>query len=87
VDYVKESEFLKALGHPIRLQIVAGLADGKECNVNTMVGKLGIPQSTVSQHLGILKNKGVVTCRKKGVETCYYIADERIKEILKTIGK
>jgi DNA-binding transcriptional ArsR family regulator len=85
MDIIECSEILKALGHPVRLQIVFGLANGKECNVNTMVGKLDLPQSTVSQHLGILKNRGIITCRKKGVETCYFLVDERVKKILKTL--
>lgn len=82
MDFEKNSDILKALGHPVRLQIVAGLSSGSECNVNTIVEKLNIPQSTVSQHLGILKSRGILTCRKKGVETCYFLADERIKKIL-----
>ena len=82
MNFEKNSDILKALGHPVRLRIVAGLSGGTECNVNTMVDKLGIPQSTVSQHLGVLKSRGIVTSRKKGVETCYYLADERVKKIL-----
>jgi len=82
MDFVKESEIFKALGHPLRLEIVAGLIEKKECNVNTMVGNLNLPQSTVSQHLGILKSKGILSCRKNGVETCYYIADDRMYKII-----
>ena len=86
MDFNHDSEVFKALGHPIRLKIVAGLASGLECNVNHIVEKLNLPQSTVSQHLGVLKNRGIVTCRKKGVETCYYIADERVKKLLNDLG-
>ncbi len=82
MDYEKDSGILKALGHPVRLKIVQGLLDKKECNVNTIVEKLRIPQSTASQHLGILKNRGIVAPRKKGTETCYFVADERVKKIL-----
>lgn len=84
--HYKDSEVLKALGHPVRLQIVAGLAGSRECNVNNMVIKLKIPQSTVSQHLGILKSRGIITCSKKGVETCYFLEDERVKKILEALG-
>lgn len=86
MNFEQDSKILKALGHPVRLQIVFGLSSGTECNVNTMVEKLNIPQSTVSQHLGVLKNRGIVTCRKKGVETCYFLADERVKKILADLG-
>ncbi len=86
LDYEKESELLKALGHPIRLKIVGGLLS-HECNVNKMVKVLGIPQSTVSQHLGILKSRGIVQIRKEGTKTCYRVKDARIGELLKILKK
>jgi len=57
----------------------------KECNVNRMVNQLGIPQSTVSQHLGILKSRGVIISRKEGVKTCYKVAHKRIGKIIETL--
>ena len=84
-DYTKESGMLKALAHPVRLKMAAGLL-GKECNVTRMVKALGLPQSTVSQHLAVLKAKGIVTTRKEGVRTCYRVADPRIKGLLKALG-
>ncbi len=85
LNFEKTSDILKALGHPIRLQIVVGLAFGPECNVSTMVEKLGVPQSTVSQHLGILKSRGIVSSTKKGVETCYFLSDKRIRKIIESL--
>jgi ArsR family transcriptional regulator len=85
MNFVKESEILKVLGHPVRLKIAARLLEGPECNVNSMVEDLGIPQSTVSQHLGILKSRGIINSRKKGVQTCYYMADGRIKKIIEAL--
>lgn len=85
MDVEKDSEILKALGHPVRLKIVIGLMDKKECNVNTMVEKLKIPQSTASQHLGVLRSRGIISNRKKGVETCYYISDERVRKIIEDL--
>ena len=85
-DYKKESDLLKALAHPVRLKMVEGLL-GKECNVNKMVEALKLPQSTVSQHLGILRLNGVVTIRKEGVKTCYRVLDEKVKEIIKVLMK
>lgn len=86
IDYEKDSELLKALGHPVRLRMVEGLL-GRECNVNKMVKALGLPQSTVSQHLGILKSRGIVQIRKDGVKTCYRVVDVRIAELVKILGK
>ena len=86
MDYEKEGELLKALGHPVRLKMVEGLMNN-ECNVNKIMDVLNIPQSTASQHLGILKNKGIVVARKEGVRTCYRVADERVQQIIGILGK
>lgn len=85
MDFEVESEILKALGHPIRLQIVNGLLTNQECNVNMMSEKLHVPQSTVSQHLGVLKSRGLIQPKKKGVETCYFVSDPRVEKILSSL--
>ncbi len=82
INFDKESDILKALGHPVRLRMVCGLMREDECNVNKMVEELNLPQSTVSQHLGILKSRGIIEPRKEGVKTCYKVVDERVKEII-----
>jgi len=84
INYEKDSKLLKALGHPIRLRIVKGLLN-RECNVNKMVKALKLPQSTVSQHLGVLKNTGIVQIRKDGVRICYRIDDTRIVGLIKIL--
>jgi ArsR family transcriptional regulator len=85
-NYVSESELLKALAHPVRLKMVEGLM-GRECNVSKMVHALKIPQSTVSQHLGVLKNQGILEIRKDGVKTCYRVVDTKVAHIIKILGK
>jgi ArsR family transcriptional regulator len=87
LNFEKDSEILKVLGHPLRLRIVAGLAEISECNVNNIVSKLKIPQSTASQHLGILKNRGIIAPRKEGVKTCYRVVDKRVIELLQIFKK
>ena len=85
-DHKRQSDILKALAHPVRLRMVEGLARN-ECNVNKIVGVLKLPQSTVSQHLAILKRQGVVQLRKDGVKTCYRVVDRRIIDIVDLLGK
>lgn len=87
VDFEKDGELLKALGHPIRLKMVTGLLQETECNVNDMVAKLGIPQSTVSQHLGILRNKGIIAPRRDGVKMCYRVVNQRVVKLIDTLIK
>jgi DNA-binding transcriptional ArsR family regulator len=85
IDYVRDSEVLKALGHPVRLKIVSGLMGSDGCNVNKIVEQLGIPQSTVSQHLAKLRHAKVLVPRKEGVKTCYCVADKRIAALVKAM--
>ena len=80
-DYTRDSAVLKALAHPVRLRMVYGLIQ-HECNVDKMVKALKIPQSTVSQHLALLKIRGVLQVRKEGVRTCYRVIDPRIVKLL-----
>jgi ArsR family transcriptional regulator len=80
----KVAEFLKALAHPTRIRILTYLADGEKC-VKEIWQELGIPQPTVSQHINVLKNAGIITFRKDGVKTCYKITDERAKTIIKIL--
>ncbi|MDY6968291.1 MAG: metalloregulator ArsR/SmtB family transcription factor [Spirochaetota bacterium] len=87
IDFKKDSGILKALGHPVRLRIVTGLIVHDECDVNTIVAELKIPQSTISQHLSILKNSGIITPRKEGVRTCYSVVEKRVREIIRILGE
>lgn len=87
INYEKDSEVFKALGHPIRLKMVEGLMKGDECNVNKIVAGLQIPQSTASQHLKILKASGIIAFRKEGVRTCYRVVDERVMAMVELLKK
>jgi ArsR family transcriptional regulator len=71
-NYQRESEILKVLGHPIRLKIIAGLMS-QSCNVKKIWECLSLPQATVSQHLALLKNKGIISGRREGVEVYYQV--------------
>ena len=84
LDYEKDAELLKTLGHPLRLKMVECLISD-ECNVNKIINIFNTPQSTVSQHLGMLKSKGVVVVRKEGVKRCYKVTDKRIGRIIKIL--
>lgn len=87
MDFDKDGELLKALGHPIRLKMVTGLLQETECNVNDIVAELGIPQSTVSQHLGMLRNKGIIAPRRDGVKMCYRVVNSRVAKLIEILNK
>jgi DNA-binding transcriptional ArsR family regulator len=76
-----EAEILKVLGHPIRLKIVAGLCT-RECNVKHIWECLGLPQATVSQHLALLKHKGIIEGKRDGVEVHYSVINPLAKKLI-----
>jgi len=83
-QYEEMSEFLKALAHPLRLKIVDLLSDGELC-VKDLCSILNVPQPTISQNIGILKDAKIICYRKIAQKTCYRIKDRRALEILKIL--
>ena len=77
-----QAEKLKSISHPIRLSIVKGLIQDGYCNVNGIKEKLDLPQSTVSQHLQVLRNAGIVKGEKDGTIVNYRIIDEKIEQLI-----
>lgn len=72
----------KALGHPARLRIVEFLKGMNGCMCGRIVDVLPLAQSTVSQHLKILKASGLVQGRVEGPRTCYCL-DEQVMAAFK----
>ena len=85
-EFDKEAEMLKVLGHPIRLKIVAGLCT-QECNVKHIWECLGLPQATVSQHLALLKNKGIIVGTRDGVEVRYAVASPFVRRLMEIMNE
>ncbi|SHH63209.1 ArsR/SmtB family transcription factor [Clostridium grantii] len=81
LDY---SELLKAIGHPIRLCICFKLLK-EDLNVTNLQDCLGVPQSTVSQHLSILKSKKIISGNRNGVEVIYSLINKDIRKIVSTL--
>ena len=83
LKYMEEkAELLKVIAHPVRLCIVRGLWENGGCSVTHMQCCLDVPQSTVSQHLGKLRQVGVIEGERNGLEITYKLKDERVKSIL-----
>ncbi len=79
--YKKRSEIIKALAHPTRLFIMDFLADGEKC-VCEIVPHLNLIQPLISRHLKILKDAGIVRCRKDGTKRMYSIVDSQIFNVV-----
>ncbi|MGG2063641.1 metalloregulator ArsR/SmtB family transcription factor [Bacillus sp. S13(2024)] len=80
--YEDIAEVLKVLAHPVRLCLVETMLTKGPTNVTTMYEKLGMPQSTISQHLSKLKAAKVVAGTRKGLEIYYEVVDDRTKTIV-----
>ena len=70
---VDAAERLKALGHPVRLAIVRALAERSACCCADVCSRLPLAQSTVSQHLKVLKDAGLISFRRDGVRSSYVL--------------
>jgi ArsR family transcriptional regulator len=67
------AERLKALGHPVRLAIVRALAERSCCCCGDVCSRLPLAQSTVSQHLKVLREAGLISFRRDGVRSSYVL--------------
>ncbi len=82
----KASAMLKAIAHPVRIAIVGCLEDGNKKTVTEIHSLLGIEQAAASHHLGILRDKGVLSSKREGKNTLYYLKHENLRTVLKCIG-
>jgi ArsR family transcriptional regulator len=71
------AEICKTLSNPIRLEILSKLRDGKK-SVNEIASLTGVRQATVSQHLAVLRQRGVVSARREGINVYYDVANPKI---------
>lgn len=83
----EQSRWLKSISHPARLAILKTLLEIETCSVNDMKDKLDLPQSTVSQHLQIMRTSGVVKGKKKGTTVMYSIDNDGIRDFIGLIDK
>lgn len=81
-DIQQAAQAIKAIAHPLRLKILCVLGD-KEVSVQDIVERVGTSQSNISQHLAILRDKGVLSTRKDANRVYYRIGDLRT---LKLVG-
>ena len=81
----RKAALLKALSNPVRLCIVKELLQRDACNVSSMQNCLQLSQSTVSQHLGRLRDIGIISGERKGTEVHYSISSEEAAKIVRVL--
>jgi ArsR family transcriptional regulator len=77
--------YLAAFSHPLRLQIIDALRH-QSLSVNEISRRLRAPQPTVSKHLALLRQQGVVATRPAGVTVYYSLADREVLRFLRIIS-
>ncbi len=81
------ANMLKAMAHPVRIAILNLLEGGKKLTVTEIHQHLGIEQSSTSHHLGILKDKGVLSSKRDGKNTFYFLRDENFGKIVECLSR
>ena len=76
----------KALGHPARVRIMRLLLVRDSCFCGEIVEQLPLSQATVSQHLKVLKEAGLIEGEIEGPRTCYYASRKRLAELHTLLG-
>lgn len=80
-DIDRASRSLKAMSHPLRLKILCTLGD-QEISVQDIVEHVGTSQSNISQHLAILRDKGILDSRKDANRVYYRVDDPRTLKLI-----
>lgn len=83
--YKVKADFLRVLGHPMRLKLIEELKRGEK-SVGYLVAKFKIGQSSISRHLLALRNAGILSSRQEKTTVYYDIADHDIFHVLRPIA-
>jgi len=82
----KAAGMLKAIAHPMRIAILNYLESGDKKTVTQIYESVGIEQSTASHHLGILRDKGVLTVTREGKNAYYCIRHTKLSTLIDCIN-
>lgn len=72
-----QAEFCKAMAHPVRLEVIERLGAG-EATVHALAAAIGVGQANLSQHLSVLRARGVVRAERRGQEVVYRLAIPKV---------
>jgi ArsR family transcriptional regulator len=76
----------KALGHPVRVAILRRLIERGECVCGQIVSELPLAQATVSQHLRVLKDAGLIQGEVDGPRVCYCANPDAVRRLETLLG-
>jgi len=85
-DVAADANRLKALGHPVRLGIAMALARQPGTCACDFADVFGVSQPTVSEHLRVLREAGLVMTRRRGTQICYSLDPSAVRKIDAMLG-
>ena len=80
-DVAADANRLKALGHPVRLGIALALARNPGTCACDFADVFEVSQPTVSEHLRVLRDAGIVTTKRRGTQICYSLDRSAVRQI------
>jgi len=86
IDIKKAASFFRALGNPTRMKILSELTKSDKC-VGEVEHCVRASQASVSQHLAILKEYGIVDCCKQGNMRCYSLRQPELIQAILTVAR
>lgn len=88
IDHLERAaSMLKAIAHPMRMAILSFLEDGKRLTVTQIHTLLNIDQASTSHHLGLLRDKGVLSSKRDGKNTYYFLKHDSLKNIVDCVSR
>jgi ArsR family transcriptional regulator len=85
-DDARLAAYAKALGHPIRVQIMRVLLARDRCITGELVEELPVAQSTASEHLRVLRSAGLIQGRVDGPRVCYCVDPFGVEDLRLLLG-
>lgn len=85
-DEARAVALFRALANPVRFHIVTSLAERGECVVGDLALELPVAQSTVSEHLSVLREAGIVRGTVEGPNRCYCVDPDALRVLREVIG-
>ncbi|MDE0259962.1 MAG: metalloregulator ArsR/SmtB family transcription factor [Gemmatimonadota bacterium] len=87
LEAVRTAGWGRALAHPARVAILILLAERRTCVCGEIVDDLPLAQSTVSQHLRVLREEGLVRGEVDGTRSCYCIDADRVRAMMTDLNR
>jgi len=88
LDIIQDAaRVLKCIGHPVRLRIIELLDERRELNVGSVCVALELEQAIASQHLTLMRDRGILRSRRDGVNVYYGIADEKVPQVIECLRR